>query len=238
MKTISVEATVGEIVRAEPGTSRVFEKLGIDYCCGGKLPLKAVCQAKSLDSNTVISMLGSLESVSGEILPDPDAMTLGGLCDHIEQVHHNYLREELPRLDLMTRKVASVHGEQEPRLLELRQAFEVFQDEIVSHINAEEYSIFPMIPKLGEKNECNIMDTVMFRESIAKLENEHTSAGEVLQKFRNLTDHYSPPDWACNTFRALYDGLEKLEQNMHQHVHKENNILFPKVSSILAQYEI
>ncbi len=228
MKNITVETTVGEIVRAQPGRSRVFENLGIDYCCGGKKPLAEACQKKGLDAATVVAMLAALDGAPDPASVNPDTMTLSALCDHIEAVHHGYLREELPRLDFMTRKVAAVHGEHEPRLLEVRQVFETFQADLASHTREEDEQVFPAIRQLEAANGNRVAASAALKTSFGKLESEHDSAGAALARFTELTDRYSPPDWACNTFRALYDGLAQLEKNMHQHVHKENNVLFPR----------
>jgi regulator of cell morphogenesis and NO signaling len=228
---ISLETTVGEIVRATPARSRLFESLGIDYCCGGKRPLGEVCQSKGLDPATVVALLSALDSAPDSAAVNADAMTLGELCDHIEQVHHGYLREELPRLDFMTRKVAAVHGDHEPRLDEIRQVFEAFQAEISAHTQEEERQVFPAIRQLESANSGRTEGVGTLRAVLAKLEFEHQSAGVALGRFAELTDHYTPPDWACNTFRALYEGLARLEKDTHQHVHKENNVLFPKALS-------
>jgi regulator of cell morphogenesis and NO signaling len=158
----------------------------------------------------------------------PDAMGFVELCDHIERAHHDYLREELPRLDFMTRKVAAVHGEHEPRLHEVRRVFESFNATMTAHTKEEEAVVFPKIRQLEVTNENRASIVADLKAFFEKLESEHDSAGVALERFRELTDNYTPPDWACNTFRALYDGLRELEKNMHQHVHKENNVLFVK----------
>lgn len=226
MKTITPETTVGEIVRAMPSRSRIFENLGIDYCCGGKKPLAEVCKSKGLDPATVVAMLAALDSAPETAAANPDAMSLTELCDHIEQVHHQYLRDELPRLDFMTRKVAAVHGQDEPRLLEVRRVFEAFQSEMVSHTKEEDEVVFPAIRKLESGAATSL------GAAFAKLESEHENAGAALERFKELTNNYTPPEWACNTFRAMYDALAKLEKQTHQHVHKENNVLFPRALAI------
>lgn len=228
MKPITVETTVGEIVRAVPARSRLFENLGIDYCCGGKKSLAEACRANELDPATVVAMLSALEEAP-DAAADPQAMTLSELCDHIEQVHHGYLREELPRLDFMTRKVAAVHGEHEPRLVEIRRVFESFNAELTSHTGEEEEMIFPEIRRLEAVAAGKATLPSTLPASLEKLECEHDRAGAALAQFKVLSDNYTPPAWACNTFRALYDALAQLEKNMHQHVHKENNVLFPRV---------
>ncbi len=226
MNQITVETTVGEIVRSAPARSRIFESLGIDYCCGGKKPLAEACRAKNLDPATVVAMLAALDAgPSTAESANPDALSLSALCDHIEQIHHGYLREELPRLDFMTRKVAAVHGDHEPRLLEVRQVFESFNVAMTSHTQEEEEKIFPAIRQLESPGGTGVAP---LKGALDKLESEHDRAGAALARFRELTDNYSPPEWACNTFRALYDGLANLERETHQHVHKENNVLFPR----------
>lgn len=226
MNKSNCETTVGELVRAAPVRARVFEKLGIDYCCGGKKPLAEICAAKGLDAATVLAMLEAIDgAASGAGLVDANAMSAAELCDHIETAHHGYLREELPRLDFMTRKVAAVHGADEPRLVEIRAVFEPFARELMNHMADEEAAVFPLIRAIA----AGSAQREELRTAINELEQEHAQAGDALARFRDLTDDFTPPDWACNTFRALYDGLARLERDMHQHVHKENNVLFPRV---------
>jgi regulator of cell morphogenesis and NO signaling len=232
MKKISTQTTIGEIVRALPATSRLFENLNIDYCCGGKKTIAEVCSAKGLDASTIVAMLAALDHTGSTISTNADAMTLSELCDHIQQAHHAYLREELPRLDFMTRKVAAVHGEHEPRLFELQKTFETFNAEMISHTNDEDERVFPAIRKMEAAKTGSAATSPGLRETLEKLEREHDSAGAALEKFRALSDRFAPPEWGCNTFRALYDGLAQLERNMHQHVHKENNVLFPKALAL------
>ena len=228
MKTITPETTVGELVRAKPARSRIFENLGIDYCCGGKKPLNEVCRGKGLDAATVIAMLAALDGAPESASANPDTMSLIELCDHIERAHHDYLREELPRLDFMTRKVAAVHGDHEIRLREVRTVFEAFSEKMTSHTQEEEEIVFPKIRQL-EKAKLDKTDVAAdLKNTLTRLESEHDGAGAALARFRELTDNYTPPEWACNTFRAMYDSLERLEKETHQHVHKENNVLFVK----------
>lgn len=234
MKAITPETTVGEMVRAVPARSRIFENLGIDYCCGGKKPLAEVCRAKRLDPATVVAMLTALDGAPNASQANPDAMCLAELCDHIEKAHHDYLREELPRLDFMTRKVAAVHGDHETRLHEIRQVFESFNVAITAHTEEEESVVFPKIRQLEAADGDKAAGVAELKTVFAKLESEHDNAGAALERFKELTDGYTPPDWACNTFRAMYDALAKLERNMHQHVHKENNVLFPRALAIDA----
>ena len=231
MKTVTSETPIGEIVRAMPASARVFEKLHIDYCCGGKKSLAEVCDTRRLDTATVIAMLSAMDIAPDGLLRDPDTMTLSELCDDIQETHHAYLQEELPRLDFLTRKVASVHGGHEPRLLVLRQVFQGFNAEMTSHTEEENQTVFPAIRRL-EKGKQSTPATV--RSICKKLEYDHDRAGAALEQFNKLTDGYTAPDWACNTFRALYEALARLEKDMHRHIHKENNVLFPKAIAAAA----
>lgn len=201
----------------------------MDYCCGGKKPLAEACRAKGLDPTTVVAMLTALDGAAETAAANPDRMSLSELCDRIEEVHHGYLDEELPRLDFMTRKVAAVHGNHEPRLLDVRRVFESFRAEMISHTREEDETVFPAIRRLETANGDRAAAVASLKASLGKLESEHDRAGAALARFQELTDNYTPPEWACNTFRALYDGLAQLERNTHQHVHEENNVLFPRV---------
>lgn len=226
MNPESIHTTVGELVRAAPIRARIFEKLGVDYCCGGKKPLSEVCQNKDLDAPTVLAMLHALENGTDPTVVDADAMKVDELCAHITAVHHGYLREELPRLLFMTRKVAAVHGDSESRLVVIRDIFSNFATELTHHMLDEEQTVFPRIMAAARSEDRE--DRAALRASIDELQHEHEAAGSALMQLRELTDGFTPPAWACNTFRAMYDGLQRLERDMHQHVHKENNVLFAR----------
>lgn len=227
---IAPESTLGDIVRARPATARVFEKLGLDYCCGGKRTLAAACAQRQLETATVATLLETLDGAPAPDLVAVDTMPLGALCDHIVSAHHDHLRTELPRLDRMTARVAEVHGAEEPRLIAIRKTFETFSSELASHMHDEEMRVFPRIRSLAAATASDDIrhDRETLRAAIDELETEHTHAGAALEAFRILSDGFTPPDWACNTYRALFHALGELERDMHQHVHKENNVLFPR----------
>ena len=231
MTTLTPQSTVGDLVRAQPNRARVFERLKIDYCCGGKLPLADACAKVGVDLDDVLQQIQQADATadpSGADLIDADTMTLTDLADHIEQTHHAYLRDELPRLDFMTDKVFKVHGEHEPRLGDVRRAFVALRDELTAHMMKEEQIFFPMIRQLDARVGPTPFHCGSVANPIGQMELEHERAGDALAIMRRETDDYQPPDWACNTYRAMLDSLARLERDMHQHVHKENNILFPK----------
>jgi regulator of cell morphogenesis and NO signaling len=228
-----LRTTVGDWVRQNPATSRVFENLGIDYCCGGKIPLDAACDKKGLNTSDVLRQLTETDGRAPEA--NADDMGLTELADHIEATHHAFLREELPRLDSMTRKVAGVHGEQEPRLREVRDVLSACMEELVSHMEKEEKVLFPMIRQLEASNGPVRFHCGSLANPIRMMEHEHDDAGDSLERISQLTDGYTPPDWACGTYRAMLDALRSFELDMHTHVHKENSILFPKALKLEAE---
>lgn len=155
-------------------------------------------------------------------------MMLTELADHIEQTHHAYLRKELPRLEWMTEKVARVHGDKEPRLMKSREAFVALKAELEPHMMKEERILFPLIRQLEASADRSEFHCGSVADPIRQMEHEHNQAGDALAILNESTDGYTPPEWACNTYRAMLDSLAQLERDMHQHIHKENNVLFPK----------
>ncbi len=229
MLNIDVESTVGELVRESPNRARVFESLKIDYCCGGKIPLSEACRRRKIDPEQVLEQLRQCDADDDDTKAvDADAMSLTELADHIEQTHHAYLREELPRLDFMTEKVSRVHGDKEPRLLQVREAFVALRAELEPHMIKEERILFPIVRQLEASASRPEFHCGSVANPIRQMEHEHDQAGNALAILREATDGFVPPDWACNTYRAMLDALQQLESDMHQHIHKENNVLFPK----------
>ena len=229
MTAIDTEATIGEIVRQCPSRARVFESLKIDYCCGGKISLSDACERRKIDTNDVLEQLRQCDSAGGDKqVIDADAMTLTDLADHIVETHHAYLRNELPRLDFMTEKVSRVHGDKEPRLLKIREAFVALKNELEPHMVKEEQILFPMVRQLEASTAKPESDCGSVGNPIRQMEHEHDQAGNALAILRESSDDFVPPNWACNTYRAMLDTLEQLEGDLHQHIHKENNVLFPK----------
>ncbi len=229
MQTIDTQATVGELVREVPSRARVFESMKIDYCCGGKIPLADACAKKKIDPISVVEQLQQCDAkLADDRTVDADAMSLTDLANHIESTHHAYLRAELPRLDFMTEKVARVHGDKEPRLLQTRKAFVAIKAELEPHMMKEEKILFPMVRQLEASTERQELHCGSIANPIQQMEHEHDLAGDALAILNESTDGYTPPEWACNTYRAMLDSLSQLERDMHQHIHKENNVLFPK----------
>lgn len=229
MNPISATSTVGSLITQNPALSRVFEKLGIDYCCGGKQTLEDACRKKGLESATVITMLDAIApKSSAETTVDISEMSLTELANHIESTHHAFLHSELPRLAALTNKVATVHGAKEPALSEIRNVFADMANELSSHMMKEERILFPFIRDLEAAETAPDFHCGSLSNPIEQMEHEHDVTGAALKKLRELTNGFTPPDWACNTYRAMLDGIATVERDLHLHIHKENNVLFPK----------
>ena len=233
MTTIDIATQVKDLVIERPGRARVFEKLGIDYCCGGKRPLAEVCEEKGLDAAAVTAAL--VEVDAAPVHGDPSEMTLTALADHIEAVHHAWLREEMPRLRHLTQKVANRHGERLPWVIELAAIYAGLEEELTEHMMKEEMILFPLIRALEAGQEIQGIGCGHLEGPVSVMEAEHAAAGEALARMRELTSDYVAPEDACTSFRVMLDGLHGFEKDMHQHIHKENNILFPRAFELRAR---
>lgn len=235
---ISTDTTVNCLVTERPGRARVFEVLGIDYCCGGNRPLGEVCVEKGLDAPTVLRMLEAFDLGGGtEERTDWSKATMAELVDHIVEVHHGYLREALPRLEFLVDKVASAHGDRHPELLRLREVFDSLRPDLEAHLREEEEVLFPMCRQLeGADISPDLRDRAVSEPTRAMLR-EHEDVGKVLARIRELAADFEPPADACNTYRAMFDGLAEFEADLHLHIHEENNILFSKAAEAALSVE-
>jgi regulator of cell morphogenesis and NO signaling len=220
-----LERTVGELVAERPGRAKVFEKLGIDYCCKGNVALSTACEAKGADASVVAAQLEAEAPTPGAGPDAPWRKTVDALVEHIVTTHHAYMRETLPRLEWITGKVAMVHGDRDPRLAELAATFKAFAKETEEHLNKEEMILFPFCKLLETGQRPPFPPTVTL--PIRTMLREHEDHGAALETFRRLTSGYIVPEGACNTWRAMLDGLEELEADLHTHIHLENTVLFP-----------
>ncbi len=218
--TIPTTSTVGSLATEHPQATRVFSRYGIDFCCGGGRSLEEVCGEKGIDVGRIVQEIE--RELDAAEAPEQrwDTQPSDRLIEHILSTYHRPLDEELPRLESMASKVMEVHRDKDPeRLAAIRQVYLGLKAELESHMMKEEQILFPMI--LNGQG-------AMAGGPISVMEHEHESAGAALRRLRELTDNYSVPAEACNTWRALWQGLEALEQSLHQHIHLENNILFPR----------
>ncbi|HZJ26294.1 MAG TPA: iron-sulfur cluster repair di-iron protein [Acidimicrobiia bacterium] len=217
---IDPDATLGELVTERPALARAFDELGLDYCCGGGRSLAEACEAAGLR----VQVLAELDtSLRGPEEPDAAAwvsMDPAELTEHLEATHHAYLRRELPRLTALADKVSAAHGARHPELASVRDTLAQLRAELEPHISEEEEILFPAIrasrPVGG---------------AIEAKRDEHDQAGELLARLRALSGGYVTPADGCASYRAFSEGLAELEADLHLHVHKENNVLFPAVAA-------
>ncbi|HLJ27141.1 MAG TPA: iron-sulfur cluster repair di-iron protein [Candidatus Angelobacter sp.] len=233
--SLDATRTVKEFAAEVPNATRTFEKLGIDYCCGGSKSLSDACSHAHL---SVDDVLRALEQDSGfrqapeAGLPDFAVGSLGDLIVHILTTHHVYVKQELPRLHQLLHKVVAVHGKNHPELGQIQQTFQGMSAELISHMMKEEHILFPYIAALEKAaNAGKPAPNPMFgsvSNPVHMMELEHDSAGAALKAICSLSANYTAPDDACFSYRTLYTALKEFETDLHQHVHLENNILFPR----------
>ncbi|MBM3213437.1 iron-sulfur cluster repair di-iron protein [Candidatus Poribacteria bacterium] len=234
MPMLDPNATVGAFVTERPGRSRVFEEFGIDYCCGGKTSLSAACEQAGIEVDQVLAAITDADASTGPDDIDWSQRSALDLVGNIVETHHAYLVAELPRLEGLTRKIARVHGDNHPELRTVADVYAALQEELRSHMMKEEQILFPMVEELTSAQVRPRFHCGSVNNPMGVMEIEHDNAGGALVKLRELTSDYSPPEDACNTYRAALDGLAALERDLHMHIHKENNILFPMVSAMEA----
>jgi regulator of cell morphogenesis and NO signaling len=227
---VDAAKTVRELAVELPHATRVFEKLGIDYCCGGGRSLKEACSVAQVAVDEVLASLDA-PALSNDSV-DWNSAPLTELVEHILSRHHTFVKTEIPRLEALLAKVHSVHGERHPELREIQQAFRGLGQELLMHCMKEEQILFPYIIAMesshrqGRAAAPPMFGTV--RNPIHMMMMEHDSAGDALRSIRDATSGFTAPADACISFQTLYRALAEFEADLHQHIHLENNILFPR----------
>lgn len=233
--------TVREIALEKPGSIRVFERFGIDYCCGGRKSLSEACATRDIEVDAVIAALEAAAQTPAEASDDWSAESLTHLCSHIVATHHAYVRRELPRLAKLAEKIVNKHGATRPELPIIQATLTRLEQELTEHLAKEEVVLFPYISKLerfianGGEKPHGCFGTVA--NPIAMMTQEHDGAGMLLEIIRKQSEQFTPPEGACPTYHAFYGGLREFEQDLHQHIHLENNVLFPRAIKLEASCE-
>lgn len=236
MSAIDSQTSLGQLVAERPGRARVLEEFGLDYCCGGKDTLGAACESRGISVETVAASLKAADSAPAqEDTTDWTAASMTALCDHIEATHHAYLRKELPRITDLTHKVARAHGDNHPAVYVVRDTYARLRAELEAHMAKEEQILFPIIRQLDTAAGVPSFHCGSVANPIRVMEAEHEGAGQALATMSGATDGYTTPEDGCSTYRALMDALAELERDLHRHIHKENNILFPRAVAAEAQ---
>lgn len=233
---------VKDIVVTHPETRVVLERLGIDYCCGGKMPLTQAAQQAGLSSDQVLAELDRALEAGGnsDSVKDWMAASATELADHIERTHHVFMKEQLPRLVGLLDRTLRAHGQRHGDMLQqLQRSLIALRTDIELHLAKEERILFPFIRQIEawQQGEGPVpeMHCGTVANPIGQMEFEHEQAGGILAQIRAITSDFRLPEDACETFRALYDGLREMESDLHEHIHLENNILFPKAIEVEAQ---
>lgn len=228
--------TIGEIVAADFRTAQVFKAKGIDFCCGGKIPLATICAQKGLDLTQIIRELEAVQSQPLERSQNYRSWSLSFLADYIVNTHHAYLKENGEQLVAYARKIAEVHGANHPEVIKIAALFDKIAADMTAHLKEEEEVFFPALKRAeaartsGTLPEARDQETI--RGSLSRLHREHEEIGEAVHSIRHLANDYAIPDDVCNTFLVTYQKLKEFEDDLHKHVHLENNILFPKAADL------
>ena len=230
--TVCAEKTVREYATETPNATRVFEKLKIDYCCGGGRPLGEACAAAGVEVGEVARLLEQAASIPAETPPGVQSGTLAELIDHILDKHHTFTKEEMERITALAAKVTSKHGGNHPELSGVLTLFLRLCDDLRPHMFKEEMILFPYV-KQAERAaaEGRPMPFAPFGtvgNPIRMMMTEHDTAGDILRELRAATSDYTPPADGCISYQTLYRALEEFEKDLHQHIHLENNVLFPR----------
>ncbi len=221
LKTISI----GEIVARDFRTASVFKNNRIDFCCGGKKSLEETCLEKGIDQEKVEAELQAVAAIPPNPGQDFQLWSPGFLCDYIMNTHHQYVLRTLPELLIYTQKIARVHGSNHPELVEVASLFEKINIELLQHLRKEEDVLFPAIKHSIEYNDGESKETI--NSEINRMVLEHEFAGGAMDSINQITDHYRLPEESCGTYQVTFKLLEQFEDDLHIHVHLENNILYP-----------
>ena len=216
---------VGDIVAEDYRRAAALKRFNIDFCCGGAISLTDACAKKGVAVDEVIAALAASDSHGTTTMPRVTAWEPGFLADYVVNEHHSYVRENVPVLRAFTQKVARVHGAERPELLKIADLFEALATELEDHMVTEESVVFPRIKAPSS-------DGAPLSGLIDELESEHDLAGNLMREIRELSADFNPPMGACNTYRATFAKLEEFEDDLHRHVHIENNVLFPKAIAV------
>lgn len=234
------EETIGEIVTKDYRKAQVFKHYGIDFCCGGKKTIKEVCEKKGIDTDEVTKALASIQDNTNSCENDYTKWDIGFLTDYIINTHHQYVKENTSFIVELANKVAKVHGQQHPEVVEVAKLFNQVGEDLMLHLSKEEKVLFPFIKELAtvQREGGQLPESAFGHVSnpIHVMESEHEQAGDLLHTIREITHDFTLPANACNSYTILYKKLDEYENDLHKHVHLENNILFPK--ALLAEQEL
>ncbi|WP_028122306.1 iron-sulfur cluster repair di-iron protein [Epilithonimonas tenax] len=232
---------IGDIVAADFRTAAIFKKYGIDFCCKGGRTIEEACSPKSLDKDQIYADIENLPKTDGNSI-DFNSWPLDLLADYVEKTHHRYVEEKTPVLQQFLDKLCKVHGGAHPELFEIRDLFFASAQDLAAHMKKEELILFPFVKNMVK---AKISNEAIQQPHFGTVENpvnmmkhEHTVEGERLRKIADLTNEYTPPADACNTYKVTFAMLQDFENDLHKHIHLENNILFPKAIQLEKEFSV
>ena len=238
---ITPKNTIGEIVADDFRTAATFSKYSIDFCCKGHRTIEEVCKKRAIDEELLIAEIERTRTSEANQSFDYKTWPLDLLTDYIEKTHHRYVKEKTPVIFQFLNKLCNVHGERHPELFDINSLFSASAADLSAHMRKEEVILFPFIRKMkmaqikGDFLEMPHFGTI--ENPIAMMKQEHNTEGDRFKKIAALTNNYSPPADACNTYKVTFAMLEEFENDLHKHIHMENNILFPKAISLEKKFE-
>jgi len=232
----TVNKTIGEFVAEDYRIAEVFERHGIDFCCGGQVTLAVTCEEKGLNPGQILNEIEAARNEPVKRSENYSAWELPFLSDYIVNTHHVWLKENDPKITAYTLKIAEVHGAHHPEVIEIAIIFEKIATDMAGHLREEEEVFFPAVKRASTAKKAGQMPAMKDREvikaSLVKLGREHEEIGNAIHTIRHLAKDYAIPADACNTFAVTYQKLQEFEEDLHKHVHLENNILFPKADQL------
>lgn len=237
--TIQEDQIIGELVANDYRTASIFKKYGIDFCCQGNRTINDACDAKKIDEKLVVSDLNELIQSKSAGAIDFQSWPLDLLVDYIEKKHHRYVEEKSLEIKPYLDKICRVHGARHPELFEIKENFNATAGELAMHMKKEELILFPFIKKMVKAEQAHTkLDQPNFgtvQNPIEMMMEEHTTEGDRFRKIEALSNNYTAPEDACNTYRVTFALLNEFEQDLHMHIHLENNILFPRAIALEKQ---
>ena len=237
----NTQKQIGEFVADDFRTAAVFSKYKIDFCCNGNRTIEEACEKKGIDSNRLTDELEAVLNSKTDPSIDYKSWPLDLLAEYIEKKHHRYVEEKIPVLRQFLDKLGRVHGERHPELFKINELFTASADELTAHMKKEELILFPFVKRMVKAKLDHVaIQSPQFgtvENPIAMMMHEHDTEGERFREIAELTDNYTPPADACNTYKVTYAMLEEFEKDLHLHIHLENNILFPEAIKLEQQFD-
>ncbi|MBS1754811.1 MAG: iron-sulfur cluster repair di-iron protein [Ferruginibacter sp.] len=235
--SIKYDSIVGEITAQDYRTASVFKKYGIDFCCNGNRSLQNVCLDKNIMPEKIIEELQATINKKDDTVIDFKSWPADLLADYIEKKHHHYIKSKAAEIKPYLHKICKVHGSLHPELYEIEKHFNAAIDELITHMQKEEKTIFPFVRNMvHEKEKYRPTGLGSVQNPIVEMMHEHDVEGERFREIEKLSNHYTPPQGACNTYRITFALLKEFEDDLHLHIHLENNILFPNAIALEKKF--